>query len=44
MFRSVKSLIKKIYDYIIHWNANAKLFFWTVTADEILAKSPSRRN
>jgi transposase len=37
-FSSVKALIKQIRDYISHWNANAKPFSWTATADEILAK------
>src|SRR3981081_782841 len=35
---SVKRTIKKIRDSISHWNANAKPFSWTATADEILAK------
>ena len=37
-FTSVKVLIKRIRDYITHWNADAKPFVWTATADEILAK------
>ena len=37
-FSSVKVLIKQIRDYITHWNAGAKPFTWTATADEILAK------
>ena len=37
-FTSVKVLIKQIRDYIAHWNATAKPFTWTATADEILAK------
>lgn len=37
-FSSVKVLIGQIRDYIDHWNANAKPFTWTATADEILAK------
>jgi transposase len=37
-FSSVKTLIKQIRDYITHWNADAKPFAWTATADEILAK------
>ena len=37
-FSSVKALIKQIREYISHWNANAKPFSWTATADEILAK------
>jgi transposase len=37
-FASVTVLITKIRDYITHWNANAKPFVWTATADEILAK------
>jgi transposase len=37
-FSSVKVLIKRIRDYIAHWNSNAEPFVWTATADEILAK------
>jgi transposase len=37
-FSSVKVLIKRIQDYIAHWNSNAEPFVWTATADEILAK------
>lgn len=37
-FSSVRVLINQIRDYINHWNANAKPFAWTATADEILAK------
>ncbi len=37
-FDSVKGLIKKISDYITHWNTGATPFSWTATADEILAK------
>ena len=37
-FASVNVLITKIRDYITHWNAGAKPFVWTATADEILAK------
>ena len=37
-FTSVKVLIKQIRDYLTHWNAHAKPFSWTATADEILAK------
>ena len=37
-FTSVKVLITQIRDYITHWNAHAKPFTWTATADEILAK------
>jgi transposase len=37
-FSSIKVLIKQIRDYITHWNASAKPFTWTATADEILAK------
>jgi transposase len=37
-FTSVKVLIKRIRDYITHWNSDAKPFAWTATADEILAK------
>lgn len=31
-------MIKQIRDYIAPWNSDAKLFVWTATADEILAK------
>jgi hypothetical protein len=31
-------LIKRIRDYIAHWNSNAEPFVWTATADEIPAK------
>ena len=37
-FSSVKVLIKRIQNYIAHWNSNAEPFVWTATADEILAK------
>ena len=37
-FSSVKVLIKRIRDYIAHWNSNAEPFVWTATADDILAK------
>jgi hypothetical protein len=37
-FASVTALITKIRDYIAHWNANAKPFIWTATAEEIRAK------
>jgi transposase len=37
-FSSVKVLIKRIHDYIAHWNSDAEPFVWTATADEILAK------
>ena len=42
-FTSVKALIKRIRDYINHWNTNAEPFVWTATADEILAKVRSSR-
>ena len=42
-FSSVKVLIKRIGDYIAHWNSNAEPFVWTATADEILAKVGSSR-
>jgi hypothetical protein len=37
-FTSVAVLVKRIRDYIDHWNADSKPFVWTATADEILAK------
>ena len=37
-FPSVNGLIGRIRAYVEHWNADAKPFTWTATADEILAK------
>jgi transposase len=37
-FTSVTALIRRIRDYVEHWNADAEPFVWTATADEILAK------
>jgi hypothetical protein len=37
-FSSVNMLITRIRDYIATWNADAKPFTWSATADEILAK------
>ena len=37
-FTSVNELIHRIRTYVEHWNADAKPFAWTATADEILAK------
>jgi transposase len=37
-FASVAVLTRQIRDYITHWNAHARPFTWTATADEILAK------
>jgi len=37
-FSSVRVLIKRIGDYIDHWNSDAEPFVWTATADEIFAK------
>jgi len=37
-FSSVRVLIKRIGDYINHWNSDAEPFVWTATADEIFAK------
>ena len=37
-FASVQILIGHVRDYITDWNADAKPFVWTATADEILAK------
>ena len=34
----IRVLIKRIKDYIAHWNEDGKPFEWTATADEILAK------
>jgi transposase len=37
-FTSVTALIRAINDYATAWNADAKPFTWTATAEEILAK------
>ncbi|SBW18124.1 hypothetical protein [Protofrankia symbiont of Coriaria ruscifolia] len=37
-FTSVKVLVKRMRDYIAHWNANPEPFARTATTDEILAK------
>jgi transposase len=37
-FGSVTALIRRIRDYISHWNTDAQPFLWTATAEEILAK------
>jgi transposase len=37
-FTSLARLIKRINDYIDHWNENAEPFTWTATAAEILDK------
>ena len=37
-FTSVNALINRIRSYVEHWNADAKPFVWTATADEILAQ------
>lgn len=37
-FTSVQVLIRRIRDYIDHWNTNPEPFTWTATAEEILAK------
>jgi hypothetical protein len=37
-FTSLRHLILKIEEYVAHWNANAKPFQWTATAEDILAK------
>jgi transposase len=37
-FTSVRTLIRRITDYINTWNANPQPFSWVATADEILAK------
>jgi len=37
-FRSVKDLVVKIEHYVKRYNANAKPFVWTATADSILQK------
>ncbi len=37
-FVSLAHLIRRIADYIKHWNADAEPFEWTATPDEIVAK------
>ena len=37
-FKSVAHLVKRIGDYIDHWNEDARPFEWTATANEILEK------
>ncbi len=37
-FRKVSELVERIERYTAKWNANAKPFVWTATADSILAK------
>jgi transposase len=37
-FSSLALLIRKISNYITHWNEDAEPFTWTATADEILEK------
>lgn len=37
-FSSVQVLIRRIRNYIDHWNTNPEPFSWTATAEEILAK------
>jgi transposase len=37
-FRSVAHLVKRIGDYIEHWNYDARPFEWSATASEILGK------
>src|SRR5216683_1904905 len=37
-FKSVAHLVKRIGDYIEHWNEDASPFEWTATASEILGK------
>ena len=38
VFRSVRELIKAIYDFLKHYNENPKPFVWTKSADQILDK------
>lgn len=37
-FRSVRELVQKIDTYVAHYNAHARPFVWTATANSILAK------
>jgi transposase len=37
-FKSLRSLIATINDYIAKWNEDSEPFVWTATADEIIAK------
>ena len=38
-FASVQALIRKIHDFIQHWNDDSRPFRWVKNADEILAKA-----
>src|SRR5919206_1918406 len=42
-FTSVRTLIRRITDYINTWNADPKPFSWVATADEISPRSKSSR-
>jgi transposase len=37
-FRSVRELVRKIDDYVTHYNRSSRPFVWTATADSIFAK------
>jgi transposase len=37
-FGSVKQLVKRIDQFVSHYNQNCKPFMWTATTDSILAK------
>src|SRR5712692_7774165 len=37
-FRSVRELVRKIDDYVTHYNTSNRPFIWTATADSILGK------
>jgi len=37
-FNSLAQLIRRISDYVDHWNEDAEPFTWTATADEIIEK------
>ena len=39
IFHSVRELTKAIYDYLEHYNQQAKPFVWTKTAEKILENS-----
>jgi putative transposase len=37
-FRNVRELVKKIDEFVTHYNAHNRPFVWTATADSIIAK------
>ena len=43
-FRSLAELVKRINQYIVHWNEDAQSFEWRVSAAEILEKVTNARS